>query len=39
MGTTEDKLKSYILDRYKSICDFTLSIDMSYTTFDNVLKC
>ena len=38
MGTTEDKLKAYILDRYKSIREFTLSIDMPYTTFDSVLK-
>lgn len=38
MGTTEDKLKAYILDRYKSIREFTISIDMPYTTFDSVLK-
>lgn len=38
MGITEDKLKAYILDRYKSIREFTISIDMPYTTFDSVLK-
>lgn len=36
--TTEDKLKSYILTRYKSIREFTQIADMSYSTFDSILK-
>ena len=36
--TIEDKLKSYILTRYKSIREFTQIADMSYSTFDSILK-
>ena len=36
--TTEDKLKSLILERYSSIREFTLKISMSYSTFDSILK-
>lgn len=36
--TTEDKLKEYILDRYKSIREFTQVVDMSYSTVDSILK-
>lgn len=36
--TIEDKLKSYILTRYKSIREFTQTADMSYSTFDSILK-
>lgn len=36
--TTEDKLKEYILDRYKSIREFTQAVDMSYSTVDSILK-
>ena len=34
----EEKLKSYILERYKSIREFTISIDMSYSTLDSIFK-
>lgn len=36
--TTEEKLKQYILERYKSIREFTIAIDMPYSTLDGVLK-
>ena len=36
--TTEEKLKEYILSRYKSIREFTIAIDMPYSTLDGVLK-
>ena len=36
--TTEDKLKEYILNRYKSIREFTQAVDMSYSTVDSILK-
>lgn len=36
--TTEDKLKEYILDRYKSIREFTQVVDMSYSTIDSMLR-
>ena len=36
--TVEEKLKEYILDRYDSLRQFTLAIDMSYSTFDSILK-
>lgn len=36
--STEDKLKEYILNRYKSIREFTQAINMSYSTFDSILK-
>lgn len=34
----EDKLKEYILNRYKSIRDFSLSIGISQSTIDSMLK-
>lgn len=36
--TTEEKLKEYILGRYKSIREFTQVADMSYSTFDSILR-
>lgn len=36
--TTEDKLKDLILSRYKSIREFTISIDMPYTTIDSIFR-
>jgi len=36
--TKEEKLKKYILERYKSIREFTIEIDMPYSTLDGVLK-
>ena len=38
MGTTEERLKELILSKYKSIREFTTSIDMPYSTFDSILK-
>ena len=35
--TTEEKLKNYILERYKSIREFTIAIDMPYSTLTGVL--
>lgn len=34
----EEKLKDYILERYKSIREFTQVADMSYSTFDSILR-
>lgn len=34
----EDKLKEYILERYNSIREFAISIDMSQSTIDSILK-
>lgn len=34
----EDKLKDYILERYKSIREFTQVVDMSYSTVDSILR-
>ena len=36
--TIEDQLKEYILNRYKSIREFTIAVDMSYSTVDSILK-
>jgi hypothetical protein len=36
--TIEDKLKELILSRYKSIREFTLAIDMPYTTIDSMFR-
>lgn len=36
--TTEDKLKEFILNRYKSIREFTQDASISYSTFDSILK-
>lgn len=38
MNNVEDRLKSLILKDYKSIREFTNSIDMPYSTFDSILK-
>ena len=35
--TTEEKLKNYILERYKSIREFTIAIDIPYSTLTGVL--
>lgn len=34
----EEKLKEYILAHYKSIREFTKTVDMPYTTVDGILK-
>ena len=34
----EEKLKSLILERYHSIREFTLQINMPYTTVDSIFK-
>lgn len=34
----EEKIKELILSRYRSIREFTQSIDMPYSTFDTILK-
>jgi predicted transcriptional regulator len=36
--TIEEKLKSLILKRYHSIREFTLKIDMPYSTMDSIFK-
>ena len=36
--TTEDKLKDYILKKYKSLKEFTDLADLKYSTFDSILK-
>lgn len=36
--TLEDQLKAVILERYKSIREFSASIGMPYSTIDSVLK-
>ena len=36
--TTEEKLKDYILKRYNSLREFTIAVDMSYSTVDSILK-
>lgn len=36
--TIEDKLKDLILSRYKSIREFTIAIDMPYTTIDSIFR-
>ena len=38
MGTSEDKLKEYILKKYKSIREFAIDIDMPYSTIDSIFK-
>ena len=38
MNSVESKLKELILTRYKSLREFTLKIDMPYSTFDTILK-
>ena len=36
--TVEEKLKDLILSRYKSIREFTIVIDMPYTTINSIFK-
>lgn len=36
--TTEEKLKEYILIKYKSIREFVLDVGIPYSTFDTILK-
>lgn len=36
--TIEEKLRLYILDRYKSLREFSLEIDIPYTTVDSIFK-
>lgn len=36
--TTEEKLKDLILIRYHSIREFTIAIDMPYTTLDSIFR-
>lgn len=36
--TTEEKLKELILKRYHSIREFTIYIDMPYTTMDSIFR-
>lgn len=36
--TTEEKLKYYILSKYRSIREFTQSIEMPYSTMTTILK-
>ena len=36
--TVEEKLKELILTRYQSIREFTLDIDIAYSTFDTIMK-
>lgn len=36
--TIEDQLKNLILSRYRSIREFTITIDMPYTTIDSIFR-
>ncbi len=36
--TIEDKLKNLILEQYSSIREFTIKIDMAYSTLDSIFK-
>lgn len=36
--TREEKLKLLILSRYKSIREFTIAIDIPYTTIDSIFR-
>ena len=36
--TIEEKLKKLILSRYQSIREFTIDIDIAYSTFDTIMK-
>lgn len=38
MGNVEDSLKKLILSRYRSIREFTTTIDMPYSTMDSIFK-
>lgn len=35
---TEDRLKAYILQNYRTIREFVATLDMPYTTVDTILK-
>ena len=36
--TTEERLKDLILKRYNSVREFTISIDLPYTTMDSIFR-
>ena len=36
--TTEEKLKELILTKYNSLREFTLTIDIAYSTFDSIMR-
>lgn len=36
--TIEQELKNLVLSRFKSVRDFTISIDMPYSTMDSIFK-
>ena len=36
--TIEDKLKNLILEQYTSVREFTIKIDMAYSTLDSIFK-
>lgn len=36
--TIEDQLKNLILTRYRSIREFTIAVDMPYTTIDSIFR-
>lgn len=36
--TTENKLKQFILSKYKSIREFTIIVDIPYTTMDSIFR-
>lgn len=36
--TIEEMLKDYILERYKSLREFTHAVDIPYTTMDSILR-
>lgn len=38
LGEVEQRLKDYILSQYKSMREFCIQIDRSYSTIDNMLK-
>lgn len=38
MGISEDKLREYVLSKYKSIREFAFAIDMPYSTIDSIFK-
>ena len=38
MGISEDRLREYILSKFKSIREFTGAIDMPYSTIDSIFK-
>lgn len=36
--STEEKLKDLILSKYKSVREFTITVDIPYTTLDSIFK-